>query len=255
MNEKNYEVVRIDEDTWSIEDGGIVRFFLLKGTEKALLIDSGLNVEHVKELAKSLLKEAGAFEGKEAEIILLNTHADGDHCFGNKEFDWFYLHAGDWGHYEQQFGKGADMRTVKDGEVIDLGDRPLEIIEIPGHTFGSIAVLDVNRRVLFSGDSVQDGKIFLFGPHRELEAFPAGLLKLDAMTDRFDAIYASHATMKLDPDYIGKVFDACEAVFHGEVEPEELELFGNTVKAYDCGVATLLIDPERTFEKSDPEED
>lgn len=254
MGETEYEVIRIDEDTWSIEDG-MVRFFLLKGTEKALLIDSGMHVEHVKDLAKDLLKEAGAFVGKEPVIELLNTHADGDHCFGNKEFDWFYLHEADWPHYEKQFGTGADMRPVKDGDVIDLGDRPLEIIEIPGHTFGSIAILDVNRRALFSGDSVQDGKIFLFGEHRDLDMFPAALLKLDAMTDRFDVVYPSHATLKLEADSVGTVFDACEAVFHGEVEPEEIDLFGHKVKAYDCGAVTLLIDPDRVFEESDPEEE
>ncbi len=254
MSETNYEVIQIDEDTWSIEDGGIVRFFLLKGTEKALLIDSGMHVEQVKELAKRLLKEAGAFAGTEPVIELLNTHADGDHCFGNKEFDWFYLHEADWPHYEKQFGKGAEIRPVKEGDVIDLGDRPLEIIEIPGHTFGSIAILDVNRRVLYSGDSVQDGRIFLFGAHRDLEAFPEALLKLDAMTDQFDAIYASHETLKLEPDQIGEVFDACEAVFHGEVQPEEIDLFGNPVHAYDCGTVTLLIDKDRVFEESDPEE-
>lgn len=254
MNEKNYEVIQIDEDTWSIENV-MVRFFLLKGTEKALLIDSGLNVENVKDLARSILKEAGAFGQNEPEIELLNTHADGDHCFGNKDFDWFYMHEADWPHYERQFGKEGEKRPVRDGDIIDLGERPLKIIELPGHTYGSIAILDVTRRVLYAGDSVQNGRIFLFGPHRDLEEFPAGLLKIDAMTDQFDAVYASHGTLKLDPDHIGKVFDACERVFHGEVEPQEIEMFGTKVNAYDCGDATLLLDTELVFEKSDPEEE
>ena len=36
-----YEIIRINSSTWRIEDGG-VRFFLLTGREKALLIDSGM---------------------------------------------------------------------------------------------------------------------------------------------------------------------------------------------------------------------
>ena len=36
------EIIRINEDTVRIEDGG-GRFFLLEGTEKALLIDTGMN--------------------------------------------------------------------------------------------------------------------------------------------------------------------------------------------------------------------
>ncbi len=36
------QIIRIDERTVRIEDGG-VRFFLLEGTEKALLVDTGMN--------------------------------------------------------------------------------------------------------------------------------------------------------------------------------------------------------------------
>ena len=41
---------------------------------------------------------------------------------------------------------------VKEGDIIDLGARPLEIIDNPGHTPGSIAILDINNRVLIGGD-------------------------------------------------------------------------------------------------------
>ena len=40
-------------DTWRIDDGG-VRFFLLCGTERALLVDSGMTVTNAKEIAQSL---------------------------------------------------------------------------------------------------------------------------------------------------------------------------------------------------------
>ena len=62
--------------------------------------------------------------------------------------------------------KASDIIPVRDGNSIDLGGRRLEVIEIPGHTPGSIAILDVERRILFSGDTVQDGSIFL-RPHAQ----------------------------------------------------------------------------------------
>ena len=37
----DYKVIQINARSWRIEDTG-VRFFLLTGTEKALLIDSGM---------------------------------------------------------------------------------------------------------------------------------------------------------------------------------------------------------------------
>ena len=122
---EQYQIIQIDESTWSIEDG-FVRFFLLKGDEKALLIDSGVDIDGVKELASGIMKEAGA-DG--LLIELLNTHGDGDHCHGNKEFDWFYMHEADWNLYRRQFPGDIEIRPVKDGDIIDLGNRKWNIFE------------------------------------------------------------------------------------------------------------------------------
>ena len=47
------EVIQINKNTWRFEDG-FVRFFLLEGTEKAVLIDSGVNCPDAAGLAKKL---------------------------------------------------------------------------------------------------------------------------------------------------------------------------------------------------------
>jgi hydroxyacylglutathione hydrolase len=75
------DIIQINNSTWRIEDNG-VRFFLLTGTEKALLIDSGRNTPNAKEIAESITK---------LPIALLNTHADPDHISGNGSFDSFYM--------------------------------------------------------------------------------------------------------------------------------------------------------------------
>jgi glyoxylase-like metal-dependent hydrolase (beta-lactamase superfamily II) len=51
-------------------------------------------------------------------------------------------------------------RTLVDGDVIDLGDRRLRIIHLPGHTAGSIVVLDEDLRWLYTGDVMYDGPLF-----------------------------------------------------------------------------------------------
>ena len=45
--------VKIDETTWRFEDGD-VRCFLLKGSERALLIDCGMTLKGVRKLAEDL---------------------------------------------------------------------------------------------------------------------------------------------------------------------------------------------------------
>ncbi len=50
-------------------------------------------------------------------------------------------------------------RSLVDGDVIDLGDRRLRILHLPGHTPGSIVVLDEDLRWLYTGDVVYDGAL------------------------------------------------------------------------------------------------
>ena len=47
------EIIQINNTTWRVEDGG-VRFFLLAGAERALLIDSGMNTPNAKEIVERL---------------------------------------------------------------------------------------------------------------------------------------------------------------------------------------------------------
>jgi glyoxylase-like metal-dependent hydrolase (beta-lactamase superfamily II) len=53
---------------------------------------------------------------------------------------------------------GAEPTSfVADGDGIDLGDRTIEVLHVPGHTPGSVAFLDGERRLLFTGDTLYDG--------------------------------------------------------------------------------------------------
>ena len=67
------EIIQINDNTWRIEDGG-VRLFLLTGSERALLIDSGMKLETARDVASGLTK---------LPLSLLNTHADRDHIGSN----------------------------------------------------------------------------------------------------------------------------------------------------------------------------
>ena len=46
---------------------------------------------------------------------------------------------------------------LHDGDMIDLGDRRLEVLHLPGHSPGSICLLDTDARILFTGDVVYAG--------------------------------------------------------------------------------------------------
>ena len=45
-----YQVTEIAKDTWVINEAGMTAMFLLKGTERALLIDTGVGMTDLKKL-------------------------------------------------------------------------------------------------------------------------------------------------------------------------------------------------------------
>lgn len=227
------EIIKINSDTWQCNDGGVL-FFLLAGSERALLIDSGMTVHNAKEIAEGLVN---------VPVELLNTHADPDHIGSVGEFDEFYMHPAEAYNYYKVPGRGGRIVSVWDGDVFDLGGRELQIVHLPGHTPGSIAVLDRRDRALFSGDPVQkNGGIFMFGPQRELHAYILSLEKLEAMSDRFDLIYPSHAECPITPDVIPALREGAERVLSGEIKGEVAEMHGHRIRRCDVGVSVLLCD-------------
>ncbi len=227
------EIIQINENTWRFEDG-FVRFFLLAGKEKAAMIDSGVNSKDALEQAKKLTDKS---------IMLLNTHGDGDHTSGTAGFDKIYMHKADHEncHVKERYPETV-LEPVTDGDCIDLGDRLLKIIHIPGHTYGSIAILDVKNRVLIAGDSVQTGHIYMFGDKRDPDSFEASLDKLIRMKDSFDVIYSSHDDFLLPADHIDAVKAAWKKARSGEVDYTMTDLFGNLVKTYSLDACGFYMD-------------
>lgn len=50
-------------------------------------------------------------------------------------------------------------RLLKGGDVIDLGDRQFEVLHVPGHSPGSLALWEAASGVLLAGDAIYDGPL------------------------------------------------------------------------------------------------
>ena len=66
-------------------------------------------------------------------------------------------------------------RLIEDGDVVDLGDRAFEVLHVPGHTDGSIALWDASGGLLFTGDTAALGDPLSADDE---EAFVASLRRL-----------------------------------------------------------------------------
>ena len=227
-----YEVIRVDERTWRIEDQD-VRLFLLAGTERALLVDAGMHLTFAREIAEGLT---------DLPVSLINTHADRDHIAGNAHFASFYMHPAEEPVYRRS-GMPGTIVPVTEGDVLDLGNRRLEVIELPGHTPGSIALLDEDARVLISGDPIQEhGRIYMFGDHRDMADYVRSLGHLQAFEGRFDEIWPSHADIPVGTGTIARLRDGAQDILDGRVAGRPTVMHGHDVVEYDLGFCSLLCD-------------
>lgn len=234
MQPKTGEWTTIDERTWCFDEGG-VRFFLLAGAERALLVDSGMQAHNARDLAEQLT---------DLPITLFNTHCDRDHVGSNAQFDEVWLSPMELVHPTAPHGAEV-TRPVWDGDVIDLGERELEAIALPGHTPGSTALLDRSTGMLFSGDPIQrDGRIFMFGPMRSMAAYVHSLRRLQRRAGEISSIWPSHARCPIDTGAIGELIAGAEAVMRGELPYVDEEMHGTPIRAYDVKVSVLLCDAE-----------
>ena len=224
---------KIFENTYVCDEGG-VRFFLLTGEEKALLVDSGMETKNVRALAG---------EVTDLPLTLFNTHTDRDHTGGNGEFGQVMLNPAELVNYASP-RPSIEILPVFDGDILDLGNRPLKAIALPGHTPGSMALLDLKSGALFSGDPIQkDGRIFMFGPMRNLSAYILSLKRLLTFKDQIRQIYPCHGTSPLTMDIVPELIAGAERIQRGELTPHEAELFGKKIAVFDAVCSRFLCDP------------
>ena len=177
--------------------------YLVVGSERTALIDTGTGFA-VNSTIDSIKK---GLAGRKLDLIIL-THRHYDHVGGLraiiKEFspelyagpeDAAPLREGDSeSTLGTKFGGSIDAMDVidfREGDKLDLGGHVLTPIYTPGHTIGSICVLDEVTKALFSGDTVfVDGVGNTMHPTGSDKMLIESLKKLSTL--QFDGLYPGH---------------------------------------------------------------
>jgi hydroxyacylglutathione hydrolase len=220
---ENYTVNKIREGFYSIEQG-FVRSFLIEGDREALLIDTGVGSGNLKRYVEEITK---------LPITVIFTHADGDHVGNAGQFDRRFMHPCEFDYYKSKNEKIVSMEPVWEGDIIDLGRYSFEVILIPGHTPGSIALLEKEKRFLIGGDSIQIGNIFMFGNGRNFDAYRASMKKLQGRLKEFDTVYASHNVLSIEANTVNLLYVAAGKVMENKVYGKPEERFEGNIKCYE----------------------
>ena len=194
----------IDDNIWCFEQAH-ARCFLFVGETVSLLVDSCLGGD-LKALCES---KAGT------PVKLVLTHGDGDHIGCMRQFDESYMHPAEFSTMEARTGQKADSLPLWEGSVFDIGRFCFEVIHLPGHTPGSIALLERKRRFLLGGDTIQADPVYMFGTGRNLAALRLSLQKLQAMKGAFDRCYASHGELSVGPELIDEMYLLADELCRG----------------------------------------
>ena len=136
--------------------------YLLIGSEKALLIDTGA-VADPKEmpLAKTVLELLPEKDHKKLPLLVAHTHRHMDHRAGDPQF----------ASLPSVQVVPIDLEGVKafyrfanwPNEIahLDLGERTVDVIPTPGHNATHVAFYDSRTGVLFSGDFLLPGRLLI----------------------------------------------------------------------------------------------
>ena len=81
-------------------------------------------------------------------------------------------------------------RLLKDGDVVDLGDRAFRVLHLPGHSPDSIGLFEEESGTLFSGDAIYDGPLLYTLPDSDLTDYAATMRLLMALPVRI--VHAGH---------------------------------------------------------------
>jgi hydroxyacylglutathione hydrolase len=188
--------------------------YLVTGEKQGLVIDTGFGRDDVL---------AAAREATDLPLLLVNTHGHGDHIGCNEKFEKAYAHPLE---HEKISRKNKEIVPVTEGYVFDLGGRRLEVIEIPGHTPGGIALLDRENKLIFTGDMIYKGAHFLQFDYSNLNDYVASMDKLIALGDDIGAIFCCHGgDIPIDIEHVKKARALAIMLIEGkEVESEPVHL-------------------------------
>lgn len=228
-----YTCLEVSPGLFQIWEPAGVGCSLITGSRRALLIDTGYGFADLRSYVNTLT---------DLPLTLINTHGHLDHAGGNYLFpQTAFLHPYERLVYdlyqedkvthvpyvEKKFRlgkisnpfppdfdrdsymeyKAVAFQDAADRLLFDLGERTVEVLYLPGHTRGSLALFDHLTGTLITGDNVGPSLWIMFDQSASLQEFSK---RLAMIRDSFSIrqVLASHSPVPYPPRIIDYVLHA-----------------------------------------------
>jgi glyoxylase-like metal-dependent hydrolase (beta-lactamase superfamily II) len=211
-----FEVYRVLPGVFAIYEPGQfeeIISYLIVGTERALLFDTGLGIGDMRGVVSELT---------DLPIVVINSHTHYDHVGGNYAFDTIYgtgleytrAHERGRPHAEvaEFVGAGwiwkktpvgfspdtfesrpfAISERLADGQLVALGGVELEVLLTPGHAPDSLCLLDRRRLLLFSGDTLYPATLYTHLPGSDFGDYERSAERLASLVSAVDTVLPAH---------------------------------------------------------------
>lgn len=275
-SDKFYKVDKISPNTWRITEPIVpaITMYLITGSERAVLVDTAFGLGDLAGLCAKLTDKP---------ITVFCTHGHSDHVLGNWQFESALLSPADKAAYDEiakpemlafmlkeeqsrwirgvvtentgitEFNelpaeelKFCPVESIDDGDVIDLGDRKLEVVAVPGHTPGCLILIDRAEKLAYSGDAINQYPWMFLETSLSLEEYRDALARAYEKLDGIEKIYHGHAPE--EPVYIDEVPEQLrilDGVISGRLTGDPFEQEAGSGFKLELGKWHLFYDPKR----------
>lgn len=182
-----YEYTRIRDNIWQLAEDAGVYCTLIRGTQMAMLIDTGYGKRDLRTFVEQHVT---------TPYMVVNSHGHPDHIGGNHWFDTVWAAREEWDiiDYFEEGPRDYERKEMEIGSEISLGNIHVDIIDLSGHTKGSIGFLIREEGILVAGDAMNE----------ELWLFNYGSLSMQQLYDtlkrvnhiKFDSYICGHSNQE-----------------------------------------------------------
>lgn len=221
-----HKIHKIEDTVWAIEDvksSEEAVAYLVVGSEKALVFDTGLGLTPLTPLIQSITS---------LPLVCVLSHWHFDHTGGAHEFGSVFgwkspnmIRASQHGttsdeirsfvdeSFVESIGsqhlevkKFPDLKILNKEQTVDIGKYRFEIVYTPGHTEDSICLYERGRRWLFSGDTAYHGEIYLQFDDSNANSYEKSISKL-VDNYKVQTIFTGHNSLPQDGSLLHEIQD------------------------------------------------